>query len=70
MSYTLTDDEFRQITEYFELALTVISDEEQVELVLREKPLRDMLRDIKRRQTAPQPLAETTSAASGTTAQP
>jgi hypothetical protein len=47
MSYTLTDEEFDALHAYFELALTVITDDEQAELVFMEKPLRDMLRDIK-----------------------
>lgn len=45
--YTLTESQFEQLHAYFELALTAISDQEQDELVLREKPLRDMLRQVR-----------------------
>lgn len=45
--YTLTEGQFQQLQAYFELALTAISDEEQDELVNREKPLRDMLRQVR-----------------------
>lgn len=45
--YELTEDEFEAITEYFELALTAISDDEQEKLVALEFPLREMLRDIR-----------------------
>lgn len=48
--YTLTAGQFQQLQSYFELALTAISDDEQDELVHREKPLRDMLRQVRQDQ--------------------
>lgn len=48
--YELTEEQFDAISEYFEFALTAISDEEQADLVFMETPIRDMLREIKREQ--------------------
>lgn len=42
----LTEQQFQLLKDYFETALTAISDEEQAELVFMEKPLRDMLREV------------------------
>lgn len=44
--YVLSEVQMRALREYFELAMTAISDEEQHRLVFMEKPLRDMLRDL------------------------
>lgn len=45
--YTLTEAQFELLTEYFELAMTAISDDEQETLVFMEGPIRDMLREVK-----------------------
>jgi hypothetical protein len=47
MSYILSDDQYETLRNYFELAMTAISDEEQHELVFMEKPLREMLRQLR-----------------------
>jgi len=47
MSYILTDEQYQNLRKYFELALTAISNDEQEELVFMEKPLRDMLRQLR-----------------------
>ena len=44
--YVLTQEQYESLVEYFDTALTAISDEEQAELVFMEKPLRDMLRGL------------------------
>ena len=44
--YVLTEEQFGYLRDYFELALTAVTDEEQDELVFMEKPIRDMLRDL------------------------
>ena len=46
MPVELTDAQYSSLREYFELALTAISDEEMSDLVFLEKPLRDMLRSL------------------------
>ena len=46
MPVELTDEQYTALLEYFELSLTAVSDEEQEDLVFREKPLRDMLRSL------------------------
>jgi hypothetical protein len=47
MSYILSDDQYETLRNYFELAMTAISDDEQHELVFMEKPLREMLRQLR-----------------------
>lgn len=47
MPVLLTDEQFESLVEYFEFAFIAMSDEEQNELLLMEKPLRDMLRSLK-----------------------
>lgn len=46
MTYVLSDEQYEELRSYFELSLTAMSDEEQADLVFREKPLRDMLRNL------------------------
>lgn len=48
--FVLTKEEFYTVLQYFEDSMTAISDEEQMELVFREGPIRDLLREIKREQ--------------------
>jgi hypothetical protein len=50
--FVLTKEEFYTVLRYFEDSLTALSDEEQTELVFREGPIRDMLREIKQEQEA------------------
>ena len=45
--YELTDEQLDMLSEYFELALTAISDDEQTRLVGMELPIRNMLRGIR-----------------------
>lgn len=47
MDVRLTTEQFDALHRYFEYSLIAVSDEEQSELVHMEKPLRDMLRDIR-----------------------
>ena len=51
MTYELTDEQYQSLLAYFELAKTAMSDDEQAELIVMEKPLRDMLRALQ--PTAP-----------------
>lgn len=51
MSYRLTDEQFETVLSYFEDSLTVVTDDEQAELVFREGPIRDLLREIKVEQS-------------------
>ena len=46
MAYLLTDEQFKALKDYFDLAMTAISDDEQAELVFMEPALRNMLRGI------------------------
>lgn len=47
MTYILSDEQYENLRDYFELAMTAISDDEQHELVFMEKPLREMLRQLR-----------------------
>lgn len=46
MPVTLTDEQYKSLLAYFDLARTAISDEEQYELIIMEPGLRDMLRSL------------------------
>ena len=48
MPYLLTDEQFKALSEYFELAFTAVTNEEQEELVFREYPCRDIMRSLTR----------------------
>lgn len=46
MTFTLSNEQFADLSEYFELALVATTQEEDVELVAAEPRLRDMLRGL------------------------
>ena len=46
MTYILTDEQFKSLKDYFELAMTAISNDEQDELLKMEPGLRAMLRAL------------------------
>lgn len=48
MSYILTNEQYARLSEYFELALSAISDDEQMRLLSMEPGLRDMLRQLRK----------------------
>lgn len=50
---TLTLEEFQKLMVYFQDCMTVMGDDEQVELALREGPLLDMLFAIADRHSLP-----------------
>lgn len=47
MTYILSDEQYENLRDYFELAMTAMSDDEQAELIFKELPLRDMLRQLR-----------------------
>jgi hypothetical protein len=48
-TYSLTGDQYEGLLAYFELSLTAISDDEFGDLLISEKPIRDMLLELQPR---------------------
>lgn len=47
MTYILSDEQYKNLRDYFELALTAISNDDQANLIFMEPGLRDMLRQLR-----------------------